>query len=112
MNTELEGVNFRHLRTTGDATHTLQAKSSGGWSLNYLPGVIQDGRIRRLTPLETMRLQGFPDDWFDGVRLNGRPLGEGHVYRMMGNSWPAPVAAWILERMIMAWEERIPAQAA
>ena len=50
-------------------THTLQAKASGGQSLNCTPSVLMDGRpprkyiIRRLTPTECARLQGFPDGW-------------------------------------------------
>ena len=48
-----------------EKTHTLQA----GQSLNCTPSVLMDGRplrkyiIRRLTPTECARLQGFPDDW-------------------------------------------------
>ena len=50
-------------------THTLQAKASGGQSLNCTPSVLMDGRpprkyiIRRLTTTECARLQGFPDGW-------------------------------------------------
>ena len=52
-----------------EKTHTLQAKANGGQSLNCTPNVLMDGRpprkyiIRRLTPLECCRLQGFPDGW-------------------------------------------------
>lgn len=52
-----------------EKTHTLQAKASGGQSLNCTPCVLTSGRpprkyiIRRLTPLECCRLQGFPGGW-------------------------------------------------
>lgn len=52
-----------------EKTHTLQAKANGGQSLNCTPSVLTSGKpprryiIRRLTPLECCRLQGFPDGW-------------------------------------------------
>ena len=59
-----------------------------------------DQVVRRLTPTECLRLQGFDDDWCDSVKLGGRLLSDGDRYRLIGNSWPVPVAAWILERLI------------
>ena len=55
---------------------------------------------RRLTPLECLRLQGFPDNWLDGVTLRGKPLTDSHRYRLIGNSWAVPVAAWVLRRLV------------
>lgn len=63
------GVDCRNGALDKERTHTLQAKASGGQSLNCTPGVLRDGKpprkyiIRRLTPLECNRLQGFPDGW-------------------------------------------------
>lgn len=63
------GVDCRHAALDAQKTHTLQAKASGGQSLNCTPCVLTSGRpprkyiIRRLTPLECCRLQGFPDGW-------------------------------------------------
>lgn len=63
------GVDCRNGALDKERTHTLQAKASGGQSLNCTPGVLMDGKpqrkyiIRRLTPLECSRLQGFPDGW-------------------------------------------------
>lgn len=63
------GVDCRNGALGKEKTHTLQAKASGGQSLNCTPGVLIDGKpprkyiIRRLTPLECNRLQGFPDGW-------------------------------------------------
>ena len=56
--------------------------------------VVQDGRIRRLSPLETERLMGFPDNYTDikGVRKTNR-------YQATGNSWAVPVVQWIGERL-------------
>lgn len=103
----VHAVDFRHGRVTGETTTTLCAKNTGGWSLNYQPGVIQPSPIpghchlvRRITPGEALRLQGFPADWLDGVHVGGRPLSYGETMRLVGNSWPVPVTAWILRRIL------------
>ena len=50
--------------------------------------------VRRLTPTEVLRLQGFPDDWFDGLGLS-----DSVKYRMCGNAVSVPVVQWILARL-------------
>ena len=50
--------------------------------------------VRRLTPLECVRLMGFPDDWFDGIGLSDKQM-----YRRMGNAVAVPVAEWIMRRI-------------
>jgi site-specific DNA-cytosine methylase len=50
--------------------------------------------VRRLTPLETMRLQGFPDWWYDGLGM-----ADSHIYRQMGNAVAVPVAEWLGHRL-------------
>ena len=63
------GVDCRNGALDKEKTHTLQAKASRGQSQNCTPGVLIGGKpprkyiIRRLTPLECNRLQGFPDGW-------------------------------------------------
>ena len=65
------GVDCRNAALDEEKTHTLQAKASGGQSLNCTPSVLTSGTpprkyiIRRITPLECCRLQGFPDGWGD-----------------------------------------------
>jgi site-specific DNA-cytosine methylase len=49
--------------------------------------------IRRLTPTECERLQGFPDGWTDGQA-------DSHRYKQMGNAVAVPVVSWIIERMV------------
>ena len=60
----------RNSRLNGMVSGTLQAKESGGWSLNYINPVIQpdvpklpEWIVRRLLPMGCGRLQGFPDGW-------------------------------------------------
>lgn len=53
--------------------------------------------VRRLTPRECERLQGFPDDW---TRYGGgREMADGPRYRMLGNAVTVPVAEWIGRRI-------------
>ena len=48
--------------------------------------------VRRLTPTECERLQGFPDGWTDGQADSNR-------YKQMGNAVAVPVVQWILGRI-------------
>lgn len=85
---------------------TLMASGSGmnrpgmrGHELDFL--VVQEFAglglvVRRPTPLEASRAQGFPDDWFDGVSFGGKVLTDLQKYKLVGNSWPVPVTAAIL----------------
>ena len=49
--------------------------------------------VRRLTPVECERLQGFPDDWTSGQADSNR-------YKQMGNAVAVPVVEWIISRMV------------
>ena len=51
--------------------------------------------VRRLTPLECERLQGFPDSWTEGHADTTR-------YKMLGNAVAVPVAEWIARRIMGA----------
>ena len=54
--------------------------------------------VRRLTPRECERLQGFPDD-YTLVPHRGKPAADGPRYKALGNSWAVPVVAWIARRI-------------
>jgi len=49
--------------------------------------------VRRLTPVECERLQGFPDNWTSGQADSNR-------YKQMGNAVAVPVVEWIISRMV------------
>ena len=49
--------------------------------------------VRRLTPTECERLQGFPDGWTEGQADSNR-------YKQMGNAVAVPVVEWIIKSMI------------
>ena len=54
--------------------------------------------VRRLTPRECERLQGFPDDW-TLIPWRGKPAPDGPRYKAMGNSMAVPVMRWIGQRL-------------
>lgn len=68
--------------------------SSGGSSRSYIstPGV------RRITPIEAERLQGFPGD-YTNIKYRGKQAADGPRYRAIGNSMAVPVMKWIGERI-------------
>jgi DNA (cytosine-5)-methyltransferase 1 len=55
-------------------------------------------RVRRLTPLEFERLQGFPDG-HTAIAYRGKPAADGPRYRAIGNSMAVPVVEWIGRRI-------------
>lgn len=57
------------------------------------------GTVRRLTPTECERLQGFPDGHTD-VLYHGKPAPDGHRYKALGNSMAVPVMCWIGRRLV------------
>ena len=54
--------------------------------------------VRRLTPRECARLQGFPDDYLD-ISYRGKPAADGNKYKALGNSMAVPVMRWIGRRI-------------
>ncbi len=63
-----------------------------------LPAVATALAVRRLTPVECERLQGFPDDWTN-IPYRGKPAADGPRYKAIGNSMAVPVMRWIGERI-------------
>jgi site-specific DNA-cytosine methylase len=71
----------------GDTHHTLRAGTKQS------TGVIMESNVRRLTPVECERLQGFPDDWTAGQSDSTR-------YKQMGNAVAVPVVEWIVQGIV------------
>lgn len=99
--TDRHGVGVVGLNVLWESTHTdnptricteqhiaptLQARMGTGGNSTPFVGV------RRLTPTECERLQGFPDGWTDGQA-------DSHCYKQLGNAVAVPVAEWIGRRM-------------
>lgn len=97
-------VDCRNFREGGETNGTLQAKSNGGISYN-LQNTVRTGMIvRRLTPLECERLQGFPDGWTDiGDWMDSK--GKRHKdadsprYKALGNSIALPFWDFLAKRI-------------
>ena len=53
--------------------------------------------VRRLTPVECERLQGFPDNWT--AASNGKPQADSPRYKQLGNAEAVPVVQWIVDRI-------------
>jgi DNA (cytosine-5)-methyltransferase 1 len=74
----------------GDPAHTVTSAC--------VHGVATAMRVRRLTPVECERLQGFPDGYTD-IKLRGKDTPDGPRYKALGNSMAVPVMRWIGERI-------------
>jgi len=81
----------------GDIAPTLQqpSPSGGGQPTAVMTGM----QVRRLTPRECERLQGFPDD-YTLVPYRGKPAADGPRYKALGNSMAVPVVRWIGSRIV------------
>ena len=64
--------------------------------------VVYGAQVRRLTPRECERLQGFPDD-HTLVLSRGKPAADGPRYKALGNSMAVPVMGWIGRQIDFAW---------
>ena len=94
---EAAAVDCRNLRETDEVSGTLLAKAaSGGYSLNYQNPVRTGLCVRRLTPTEAERLQGYPDGWTE-TGADGRAISDTKRYQMLGNSVAVPCVAYIMQ---------------
>ena len=108
MQEYVASVDFRNFRDGGEVNGTLQAKESGQ-SLNQNNTVRQNMVVRRLTPMECERLQGFPDGWTDigdwvktdkrGREIKVKGSADSPRYKALGNSIALPFWDWMLRRM-------------
>jgi DNA (cytosine-5)-methyltransferase 1 len=76
----------------GDVSATMTADMAG--PTHSGPKVMQNMAVRRLTPIECERLQGFPDNYTNILKA-----ADGNRYKALGNSMAVPVMRWIGERI-------------
>lgn len=67
-------------------------------SCNQDQSMFHHAAVRRLTPLEAERLQGFPDG-YTNIPFKGKPAPDGARYKALGNSMAVPCMAWIGKRI-------------
>jgi DNA (cytosine-5)-methyltransferase 1 len=87
---------------TGDVAQTLCSRGNDqGGTAHLAPHLASAWGVRRLTPRECERLQGFPDD-FTMIPWRGKPAEQcpdGPRYKALGNSFAVNVITWIGERI-------------
>ena len=74
--------NGRRFKENGEPSFTLTSQDKHG--------IFDGAKIRRLTPIECERLQGFPDNWTNGISDTQR-------YKVLGNAVSVPVIKSIIE---------------
>lgn len=92
-----------------DVAHTLKAKANLDFREDSETYPVQSGKVRRITPLECERLQGFPDGWTDigeWVDSKGkkRQTADSSRYKALGNSIALPPWKWVLKRLCAQYE--------
>ena len=97
---KLDEMNRQGAGIGDDCSHTLSASAEHGVQFGH--------QVRRLTPRECERLQGFPDD-YTMVPYRNKPAADGPRYKALGNSMAVPVMAWIGERISMVDEIKVAA---
>lgn len=91
-NREEKRQNGRRMKEPGEPSFTLTAQDRHGVAL-----LDENVRIRRLTPRECWRLQGFPDEYFDKAKAAG--ISDTQLYKQAGNGVTVNVARAIGERL-------------
>ena len=86
------GTGGNNMPLVAEVIGTLQARDYKG--LNHEgardgKAIVENQLVRRLTPVECERLQGFPDNWTEGQSDSAR-------YKQMGNAVAVPVVEWII----------------
>ena len=94
-----EGGASVEMRTDG-TSNALRASEGGRGGEGY-GAVLHRSAVRRITPRECERLQGFPDD-YTLIPYRGKTTADcadGPRYKALGNSMAVPVMRWIGERI-------------
>lgn len=93
-----------------DVAHTLKAKANLDFREDSETYPVQSGKVRRMTPLECERLQGFPDgwtdigEWVDSKGKTHKKSSDSSRYKALGNSIALPPWKWVLKRLCTQYE--------
>ena len=107
---EVAGMDCRNGTENAELSAALQAHGNGGYSLNCTHPVRVGRLVRRLTPLECERLQGYPDGWTDvGPWVDNRgklhkESSDSARYQALGNSIALPPWTWVMKRIAACYE--------
>lgn len=100
---ESEVVAVPMVNMQGSKSNAVAQESGPSYTLNAMHehdvhAIATSMQVRRLTPVECERLQGFPDGYTD-IRPRGKDTPDGPRYKALGNSMAVPVMRWIGERI-------------
>lgn len=95
--TERSRAEGRTLESQEEVAYALTNPGSGGRT--HSRQIAQGMSVRRLTPRECERLQGFPDDW-TRWDADGKEISDSARYKMLGNAVTVPVAEWIGKQIV------------
>ena len=84
----------------GDGGISPSLQTGGGKAGRGFPAIANHWSVRRLTPMECERLQGFPDGYTD-VPYRGKRAADGPRYKALGNSMAVNCMRWIGRRIEM-----------
>ena len=92
-----QGAKSRSIGYSETVSPTLPSNAGG----NTAPSLVQTMQVRRLTPTECERLQGFPDGWtaIPWKKKSAEDCPDGPRYKALGNSMAVNCMAWIGERI-------------
>lgn len=93
-----------HAVVCEDVSHTIRAKANCAYRADAETYPVQNMVVRRLTPLECTRLQGYPDGWVDigdwtDEKGKKHKDADSPKYKALGNSIALPFWDWMLRRM-------------
>ena len=77
-------------QTISDKNKTLNSSAT---DVDHTGAIWEGTVVRRLTPIECERLQGFPDNWTENQA-------DTHRYKQMGNAVAVPVVSWLVNRLM------------
>ena len=97
---DVKGVPATRGASITDVHVPLRSRQPGQSEASTTTVIQQAMQVRRLTPRECERLQGFPDE-YTLTTYRGKPAADGPRYKALGNSMAVPVMRWIGERIQM-----------
>ena len=99
-----ENIDFEIFRSFTDCLYSAYGTKWNGNAAAYNGSlfVVQDNKIRRLSPLECERLMGFPDNYTSIAEAK-----KTNRYQAIGNSWAIPVVSWLGSRLINGFDKSI-----
>jgi DNA (cytosine-5)-methyltransferase 1 len=95
--TERTRAEGRNLETQDELAYALTNPGSGGRT--HSRQIAGSFGVRRLTPTECERLQGYPDGWTE-YGDDGQRISDSARYRMLGNAVCVPTVEWIARRIM------------